>query len=125
SFSPHPAQPFSNTFSTRRNLGVANAAILRKRTLAPNRPHAYTFAVAFEEQFIPAPNPQYSPDFPRYRNLSLAGDRRLFLHSLTPYSLLWLGSTRTAAFSQTRQLPTRRYSETEHRCICHTIRTQN
>jgi hypothetical protein len=35
----------------------------------------------------------------------------LHIPYFTTNALLWLGSTRTAAFSQTRQLPTRRYSE--------------
>ena len=62
----------------------------------------------------PLRTPRASPDFARHRNLSLAGNRRLFLHRLTPtpyftiVALLWLDSCKIASHTQARQLLTRR-----------------
>src|ERR1700758_4757234 len=81
SFSTQLPQPSTDAFSAGPDPGIADAAVLREGTRGPNRPHAEALSVPLEQQTVAGTHAQQSPHFAGHRDLPLAGELRLFLHS--------------------------------------------
>src|SRR6267378_160816 len=82
----HPLQYRLPAFS---DSWIADSRILLEGTLFPYRCHAHALSVFLKLQSVSGPYPEPAPHFPRYGDLPLARDLRLFLHRRTPISLLY------------------------------------
>src|SRR5712671_7184632 len=82
----HPLQYRLPAFS---DSWIADSRVLLEGTLFPHRRHAHALSVFLKLQSVSGPHPEPPPHFPRYGDLPLARDFRLFLHRSTPISLLY------------------------------------
>src|SRR6266404_7253744 len=82
----HPLQYRLPAFS---DSWIADSRVLLEGTLFPHRRHAHTLSIFLKLQSVSRPHPEPPPHFPRYGDLPLARDLRLFLHRRTPISLLY------------------------------------
>src|SRR5467141_2844290 len=82
----HPLQYRLPAFS---DPWIADPRVLLDGTLFPYRCHAHALSVFLKLQSVSGPYPEPPPHFPRYGDLPLARDLRLFLHRRTPISLLY------------------------------------
>src|ERR1700687_6058076 len=82
----HPLQYRLPAFS---DSWIADPRVFREATLFPQPRHAHALSVFLKLQSVSGPYPEPPPHFPRYGDLPLARDFRLFLHRRTPISLLY------------------------------------
>ena len=87
--SPQFTHPLQYRLPALSNAGRANSPVLLKDTPFPYRRHAHTLSIFLKFQSVSGPHPEPPPHFPRYGDLPLARDLRLFLHRRTPISLLY------------------------------------
>jgi hypothetical protein len=79
----------ADALSARGNLRIADTAILGKRAFIAHRTHTNTLSIALKQQPVSSANSQESTNFPGHSYLSLACNSGLFLHGLSPISLLY------------------------------------